>query len=147
LEVAVTVYYRGPNARITADFFESSGLTTGRVSIGDIGRVMIAGPKRVGSESLRSQTAVGCGSAAFITIGSLLARLDAAERLSILVLSLATIASLVVFGDRRRRSMRMWEIWATLGGGLACIFRSTDETEFGQVCRALRRALEARDGC
>jgi hypothetical protein len=37
---------------------------------------------------------------------------------------------------------RMYELWARFRGELVQLFRSRDEQEFGQVCRALVRARE-----
>ncbi|WP_433217324.1 DUF6232 family protein [Dactylosporangium sp. CS-047395] len=36
-----------------------------------------------------------------------------------------------------------WELWGTYRGEVVPLWASRDETEFGQVCRALQRALEA----
>ena len=46
-------------------------------------------------------------------------------------------------GYRRGPQRSVWQLWAYHQGVLTLLWISRDETEFGQVCRALQRAIEA----
>jgi uncharacterized protein DUF6232 len=128
----VLVFYRGPRALITQQFFEVGRL---RYAIEDLTEPHIV---RLGPEAGPGVWVLGLSAlfAAFLVVpvvgpGSKLAA------------GVATAAVLIgsVVGSRRRSPVR-WELVASSQGQPVTLFDSADQTEFDQVCRGLRRALE-----
>ena len=53
------------------------------------------------------------------------------------------VRDLAAISRRRGGRRRGWQLWAYYQGRPTLLWASTDETEFGQVSRALLRAVEA----
>jgi hypothetical protein len=64
----------------------------------------------------------------------------------VLALAMLTLGAAAAAGSwYARRGRRRWELRARYRGAEACLFATSDETTFGQVRRAVVRALEARE--
>jgi hypothetical protein len=85
-----------------------------------------------------SHSAAGCA-AVFATAVPATFNVPAAWLLAVLVLALS-ISSAGMFS---RKYLRVWELRAMYRGMNVCLFSTTDVQTFGQVRRALIRALEA----
>jgi Family of unknown function (DUF6232) len=137
--VTVTVFYRGLHAVITQEFFETTQPARLQFTIKDFTDVHIVriepplgeGRRSVGLSTLAAALLV-------VPLVGLVSQISAG--LAAVVFLSGSLLSL-----RRRKAVR-WELVATLMGRPVTLFESDDRTEFDQVCRALRRALEQQVG-
>jgi len=126
------VFYRGQRATITQHVFETVR----------IGRLQYAITRLVGVHIVRH----GSGREPVLGMSALGAALlvvpilqPASSVLAALAAGVLLVGAIV---SMRRRDPVRWELVATYDGRPVTIFESEDQTEFDQVCRGLRRALE-----
>jgi hypothetical protein len=152
----MTVFYRGPGARITDEVFEARSPCHRRFVIRDIRHLYLthraSGPDVSARAQLRAGSAGVAGAAAVaaavgwpaLATTSVPSAVAAgfAGALILIAASSVTFAACV-----RVPSARVHELWAVYRGRMTCLFNTTDERTFGQVRRALVRALEqVQDG-
>ncbi|WP_127503918.1 DUF6232 family protein [Actinoplanes solisilvae] len=127
------VFYRGRRALITEHVFETVHVARLQFSISKLAEVHIIrcpGPERGGR---------------FLGLSALLAALLIVPIVGLELKVVAAAAGLFLIGSMRalrRRAPVRWKLAATYDGQLMTLFESEDQTEFDQVCRGLRRALE-----
>lgn len=147
----VTVFYRGPCAHITHEVFESRCPYHRRYNIRDIRQIYLARrarePAYSDSSQLRARSAGLAGVAAVaVALGG--PALSAASMPPAVTAGLAALlvvvalASAAVAACLRVQPARVYELWALYQDELTCLFLTTDERVFGQVKRALVRAVE-----
>lgn len=147
----MTVFYQGPCARVTHEVFETRSPHHRRFMIRDIRHLYLASRARDPNESDRAQ--IRTGSAGVASVAAVAAAvgwpaLSATSMPSIATAGLATAlivvaASALTFAAcLRAPSARVHELWAVYQGRMVCLFNTTDERTFGQVRRALVRAIE-----
>jgi hypothetical protein len=139
----MTILYRGPGARITHEVFEAQTPYPQSYVIRELRYVHViretVADVAVGSTSFRvCSTALTGISAAFTAAGSPV--FDSPP--TTVVAALVAAASSVLSVQGWRLHSRPRTIWAIHRGQLVCLFTSHDRHEFGQVRRALLRALE-----
>ena len=139
----MTILYRGPGARITHEVFEAHAPYPQSYVIRDLRYVHVvretAADVAVGSASFRvCSTALTGISAAFTAAGSPM--LDSPLTTAVAAFVAAVSSALSVRGWLVHA--RPHTIWAIHRGRLVCLFTTYDRREFGQVRRALLRALE-----
>ncbi|MET7400540.1 DUF6232 family protein [Dactylosporangium sp. NPDC005572] len=129
------LFYRGPRARITHCSFE----TGVHYRVADFARVWVVVPREPAVPLLE----VSCSSGALAVVAVVATQPGAPHAVGwVFLLLTAGIAAGFVRRRRRARTARR-ELWAYIpGGGLVRIFTTADPVEFGQVRRALQRAIE-----
>jgi hypothetical protein len=142
----MTVFYRGPGVRITHARFEVWSPTYRWFAIRDLRQVQVVerlvdpapvGPVRAGSTGVAGAAAVA------VAVGS---QTTAPPALALALLALLAGSVAVSGACWRVRRVRQ-ELVAVHRGRLVRLYRGTDPRTFGQVRRALTRALEqAGDG-
>lgn len=135
-----TTYYRSPQVLITNERFVWRAAAPPRVyrvrELSDVGIVRgDADPHRVRTVHVAATVAV-IAVTAWPLVNS-----PAMAVLGILIVGIPLVAAIA----SHRSQPRSWEIRATYGGHEVVLYASTDYTTFGQVGRALRRAIEAND--
>jgi Family of unknown function (DUF6232) len=134
---SMVVYYRGPDAKITNRDIETWCPHYQHFAIAELWEVRIAevppGPADVRSTGL----ALGL----FATGAVGLACLPASGGCLAMTALTAGAAVAAFHAVRLRRAEYL--ITTRRGDGIVCLYRTTDERVFGQVRRALARALEA----
>jgi hypothetical protein len=130
------IFYPGPGIRITGRSLElQSGL---RVRIPHRGRVLVVTPPVAGG-SWAVRTYCSAGAAGLVVLQVAGPGDGHAPGLVFAIL----VGGIVVDLARRRRSGRSrQELWVDVGGRLVRLYSSHDPVEFGQVRRALLRAIE-----
>jgi hypothetical protein len=131
----VPVFYRGRRALITHEVFETTQVCRRQFVIGELANVHIV-RHDPGSDSGNRVLGMSALVAALVVVPVVGPASEMLAGLSVVVLLAGAVASL------RRRSPVRWQLVATWGEQPIVLFESTDETEFQQVCRGLRRALE-----
>ena len=142
----MTIYYRGRCARITHEVFEQKGLvpqsfkltelrgirvTRGAQAILDVGTP----PVRLFSKYLAAPAAVAA-SAGWLVFHS---------PPMFLAASLLLVSSLAAWVCCRPTAVRPYELWVLYRGQWTLLFAEPDRSVFGQVKRALGRAIEAQE--
>jgi hypothetical protein len=139
----MALYYLSRSVKITGTTFASYGQPTFVANLRDLSGVCAV--RRAGlAELFKTSSFKVCTSGA---VGfSVVLTTSGASFADVTWLSIAglSLAMLVALGGllamwRRRVSM---ELWAVHCGEPVCLFRTNDRLLFGQVSRALRRALE-----
>jgi hypothetical protein len=147
----MTVFYEGPCAHITHEVFEARCPHHRYFMIRDIRRLYLAhrpaGSGAPGRSQIRAGSAGIAGAAAVAaTIGWPI--LDATSMPPVATVGLATtlilgVASSMAFAACVWvRPGRVHELWGVYRGRTVCLFGTTDARMFGQVKRALVRAIE-----
>lgn len=126
----MTILYRGPRGLVTHDAIATVHVGWRRLPVRDLQTIHIVRVRPDGSRRLMSLSALLI---ALLTIP--LAGWPAGI-LSVAVL-IAAVAGLTLGGRRDR-----WDLTADHQGVHTVLFTSTDQREFDQLCRALRRVLE-----
>jgi hypothetical protein len=130
------VYYRGSNVLVTDDVFVWRTEPPRIFAIRDLHDVRIVHDD---APMPPASGYVGAGALAVIAAGWPLIDNPAAYVAAFLLLALPGAATILCWRMRPRR----WQLRAEQGGQDVTLFTATDATVFGQVARALRRALEA----
>ncbi len=127
----MTILYRGPRGLVTHDAITTVHVGWRRLPVRDLQAIHIV---RVRPDSGRRLMGV---SALLIPV---LAIPFAAGWPPVIMVAgiLAAVVALLVVGGQRDR----WDLTADHLGVRTILFTSTDQREFDQLCRALRRALE-----
>ncbi|WP_250002283.1 DUF6232 family protein [Actinoplanes sp. M2I2] len=130
-------YYDGPDAMITDDLFIWRGTPAKSFVVRDLRNV---GEARVAAQpaSPAAVLAVAAGTVAAVGAGWTLLEPPTAYAiglLAVLVPFAFTVPSMV-------RRPRGWELHASYRGAVVVLYACGDERQFGQVKRALRRAIE-----
>ena len=134
----MVVYYRGPTALITDRVLEVWSPHRQRFAIADLYDVHVV---RGGADPLAVGPArITAGVAVLIAASWPLLRTPVAWLVAIAFLAASGIVALVCW----RLARCEWELRATYQGYQVQLYRSRDLRVFGQVKRALNRALEAR---
>ncbi|MEV6346371.1 DUF6232 family protein [Actinoplanes sp. NPDC051851] len=130
------VYYEGPRALITLDFFEDVGGGRRRFAVGDLHTVRIVRqhPEGDGNRPVLGVSALAVAVATVPLIGPV------SRALAGVVVS----ALLVQAGWCLRPRLVRWDLVAVYHYRPAILFSSYDQREFDQVCRGLRRCIEHR---
>ncbi|HET6529639.1 MAG TPA: DUF6232 family protein [Actinoplanes sp.] len=132
-----TIYYRGPDALITAESFVWRTAEPRIFAIRDLRRVGLVQenlPDRRSGAALVAAMGMGTGAAAgWVVAGAAVGA----------TLGLAAMITLIVAVTARQlHTVRVWQIQATYRGVVTVLYQSPDERVFNQVTRALRRAIE-----
>ncbi len=129
------VFYRGPRALITQQFFEAEQLGRLQFAVKELTEVHVVQLEPEGGPADR-----------LFGLSPLLAALLVVPIVGPgSKLAVGVAAGVVVIGsvmNARRRSPAGWCLVATCHQQTVTLFDSADQTEFGQVSRGLRRALE-----
>lgn len=134
----MSLYYIGPRARITNEVFECLALTQTSFAVGQLKDVHIVRPTVAAREFV---VPVGFFSSAGASVAGLCGDLPGTVRIVVLLLAtLGVLALAAIWTASRHR--RLCELRATYQGHPVCLFQTTDVREFGQVSRALQRAIE-----
>jgi hypothetical protein len=147
----MTVFYRGPCARITHEVFEARSPCYRRFMIRDIRHLYLASRAREPGVSDRAQ--LRAGSAGIASVAAVAAAVGwpaftATSMPSLVTAALATTLILIAASSLafaacvRVPPAQVHELWAVYRGRMVCLFNTTDERTFGQVRRALTRAIE-----
>ncbi|GGQ85605.1 DUF6232 family protein [Couchioplanes azureus] len=133
-------YYRGGEMIITDQALVRLGNGVARYSIRHIGKIGMVRRLRCGRASSGEIAALAALITAGLVVGSVLQK-------PLFPAASAVLAAILAF--RRLRVPKM-ELWAEYRGSVAVLFSTTDPRVFGQVSRALMRAVEScrlrRDG-
>jgi hypothetical protein len=136
-EFAMRIYYRGPDAVVTSEFFVRRGSPPGRFAIRDLRDVCIAPGE---TEGVRlSAIVLPAAVAALVAAAAVSVAGGVALAAGILVAASGTGAACAVVQQHRPRRR---ELRATYRDREVTIYTSTDARVFNQVARALRRAME-----
>lgn len=128
------IYYQGPEAVVTSDFFIRRGSAQGTFAIRDLRDVCIA------PEEVAGLGAVGYPAAAALAAAVVLYELIS-PWLALAVLGVGAVTAGCLAVQLRRRPRRQ-ELRAQYRGTTVSLYASTDARVFNQVSRALRRAIE-----
>jgi hypothetical protein len=132
----MTVYYRGPCARVTHEMFEVWCPRYRSIPIRELRDVRVV---RGGSDPIvvRSTSLAGAAAAAFAVSWPFF------DTPSTWIVGLGLVAaSAAVSGACWRTRPRSYELWATVRTLQVPLFRTRDAQAFGQLQRALVRAME-----
>lgn len=145
----MTIFYRGPCVRITHKVFENRCPTRRSFHIEDLSEICVvvrgAGPPApVGSARIGS-TGVAGAVAVAIAVGHVEGWEAFESPVTMLGMVMLLVISLVVSGSCWLINPIEQELVAEHRGELVTLFRSPDPREFGQVRRALMRAVERLD--
>jgi hypothetical protein len=147
----MTVFYQGPCARITHEVFEARSPHHRRFMIRDIRHLYLA--HRASDPDVSERAQLRAGSAGIASVAAVAAAvgwaaLTSTSLPSVAIAGLAAVliliaaSSLTVAACVRVPPSRVHELWAVYRGRMICLFNTTDERTFGQVRRALTRAIE-----
>jgi hypothetical protein len=128
------LYYRGPDALITAGQFVWLGADAPRAfAIADLRSARLSRRTVKGTWMPAAALGILVLAPGYFLAGSWIARLSL----------VGVAAALVLFTVLRNRAGRRWELRAVAGGHAVTIYSTMDETTFNQVTRALLRVLES----
>jgi Family of unknown function (DUF6232) len=132
------VYYRGPTALVTDRVFEVWCPGHRRYLISDLYSVQVieGGPGSLATGSV----GFVCSSSALALTAAFIVHTAAAA----VACTFVIVTSAAVSGACWRLGRRELQLWGTYGGVLVQLYASLDARTFGQVRRALQRAVEAR---
>ena len=147
----MTVFYQGPCAHITHEVFEARYPHYRCFKIRDIRHLYLA--RRATQPGASDRAQIRAGSAGLAGAAAVAAAvgwpaLSATSMPAIAAGALATILILIAVSSFafaacvRVPPTRVHELWAVYRGRMTCLFDTTDERVFGQVKRALVRAME-----
>ncbi len=142
----MVLFYVGPHARITNEFYvrlgEPYGLPPTRFALDDLTDVCVLQPigEPVGTTAL-----TGCLSSVGVAMVAFSGSLAPALKATTLAIAMVTAVILAMLWSSTRRR-RPLELHATYRDFPVCLLRSANQQEFGQVLRALRRAIEGLSG-
>lgn len=128
------MFYRGRRALITERVFERAHVARLQFAISNLSEVHIvrcSGPGRGGRLLGLSALVAALLIVPIVGLESKIAAGAAA--------GISLVGSILAL---RRRAPVRWRLTALYGGEFITLFESEDQTEFDQVCRGLRRALE-----
>lgn len=122
----MTILYRGPHALVTPEMIATVHVGWRRLPVRDLGTVQIVRVRLDGSRRLLGLSAL----------------LVAVMTVPVAGWPPAVVLAAAAAGLVMRRHRDRWNLTAEHSGARAVLFTSTDQREFDQVCRALRRAVE-----
>lgn len=131
------VYYRGPDALITATQFVWLAEIPRVIPIADLRGADIS--RRRVKGALAPATAAAAAATALVVAPGLVFLTSTEARLSLF----GVAALIVTMAMLRMRTGSRWELIASFRGRSITIYESVDVTAFNQVTRALGRVLEA----
>ncbi len=136
------VYYPGPCVRVTDRAFEVQSPPQA-YEIRDLRHVVAVQRETPIDTCATTIRACLAGITAIAATTAMIdwPRLDEVMIVTAVVASVIVVSTMVVCGMPRPRR-RMQELWAVYRGRPVCLFKTTDELVFGQVRRALLRAIE-----
>ncbi len=148
----MTVFYQGPLALITHEVFEAYSPRYRSFVLRDIGHLYQA-DRSNSAEAPQDRAQIRAGSAGLAGATAVVAAIGwpilhstsmpAFAALVLTVTLIAALASSLAFAACVWvRPTRVRELWAVYRGEMTCLFNTTDERVFGQVRRALVRAME-----
>lgn len=151
----MTVFYRGPCVHVTHEVFEARRPNHSRFMIREIRYPCVS--RRPNDPTARDPGQLKTLSAGVAGVAAVAAAvggpaLTAASMPPIAtagfvgILILAVASSFAFAACVRIRTRHVHELWAVYRGQLVCLFETTDERTFGQVRRALLRAVEQSGG-
>lgn len=149
----MTVFYQGPRAHVTHEVFETRYPDYRCFMIRDIRHLYLARrADRPGSSQRSSVRASSAGIAGVAAVAAAFGwpALSAAAMPPIATAGLAGMLVLIAVSSFafaacvRIQATHVHELWAVYRGRMICLFDTTDERTFGQVKRALVRAIEQR---
>jgi hypothetical protein len=126
----MTILYRGPRGLVTHDVIATVHVGWRRLPIKDLQGIHIVRVRLAGGRRLMSVSALFVALLVIPLTGWPVAILP-------VVVLIATAAGLAVGGQPDR-----WNLTADHLGVRTVLFTSTDQREFDQLCRGLRRAVE-----
>jgi hypothetical protein len=129
----MTILYRGPHGLVTHEVIATVHMRWSRVPVRDLKAIHIVRTRPDDSRLLLGLSALLIVLLTIPVVGW------PAVVLSVVVL-IATVVSLAL--ARRRDRMIPWTLVADRSKVRTVLFMSTDQREFDQFCRALRRAVE-----
>lgn len=139
----MAVLYRGPLARITHEVFEATSPPRHAYPIVELTYVHAVKPTTadatVGSTPVRVCSTALTGAAGIVAVAGP-SVLDSPPATVVAIVVLVLAAVLAIHSWRLHRRPR--EIWAVHNGQLVCLIQTRDQRTFGQIRRALLRALE-----
>ncbi len=149
----MTVFYEGPRARITHKVFEAHFPRYRSFVISEIRHLYVAERPAAGSSATDDRAlsrngsagaAVGIAMVALIAWPILhAAPISPVVRAGLAATLVVAVVCAVAFAAYLwLRPWRVHELWAVYQGRMTCLFETTDERVFGQVRRALVRAVE-----
>jgi len=127
------LYYRGPDAVITAGQFVWLRETPRAFAIADLRAAHLSRRTVKGTWMPAAAVAALVLAPGYLLVNSWIARVSL----------VGVMAGLVLFTVLRNRAGRRWELRAVAGGQAVTIYSTMDETTFNQVTRALLRVLES----
>ncbi|GIF75399.1 DUF6232 family protein [Asanoa siamensis] len=129
-------YYPGPDVRITDTAFTVLGARSTRFHIKDLVDPYVVRGNRHPAGVVTGRFAIASTVAGIVTWGL-------HDSLFLHVAMLIAIAiPVLVTGAFLRAAPRDYQLWAVHGSAEVCLYSSTHPTRFGQVRRALVRAVE-----
>lgn len=130
------IYYPGPDVRITDKEFTVLGDRPVRFRIKDLVDPYVVRGDRHPAGVVTGRFAIGTAIAGTVSWGT-------HDSLTLHVAMLIAIAiPVLVTGACLRVSPRTYQLWARHGSTAVCLYSSTHPARFGQVRRALVRAVE-----
>jgi hypothetical protein len=133
----MTVFYRSQELLISRDAFVPL-FSPDQFALADLRRIQVSrGASDTGARRLATNAAVGA-LALVATVGLLT---DAPRGWALAVVGIVGTAALALISHAVRRPR--WQLQAEHNGATILLYSTTDERTFGQVKRALVRALEA----
>jgi len=130
-------YYRGPDAVVTDELFIWRGTPLRSFVVRELEHV---GVVRVTAEPANPTAVLAVAAATVAAIGAGWTLLDPPAAYAVGLL--AVLVPLAFTMPSMARRPRGWELRATYRGAGVVLYTCADERQFGQVKRALRRALE-----
>jgi Family of unknown function (DUF6232) len=137
----MTTFYPGPYARVTHKVFEVWHPRHRAFALRDVAYAYVV-PGTVGAhrDKIRVCSAGSSGLAVLILALARFAGNWPTTASAVVLLA----ASAMIFGASLAAGRRPHELWGIYQGRPTCLFQTTDERVFGQVSRALLRAIQHR---
>jgi hypothetical protein len=132
------VLYRSPDLFITDRLFVVRRSPRARYAVAELRNVHVVCEEiRHAGQALARY--MGAWAVVMVVVSMLL------DSPAVLALALLTLGASAAIGTLSIRRQRRWELRARHRNSEVCLFTSSDETAFGQVRRAVVRALEANE--
>jgi hypothetical protein len=141
----MTIFYRGPCVRITHKVFETRCPTYRSFLIAELRDVRVMERAADPPAAVNSARAGSTGVAGAMAVAIALGYAGGWQALTMLGLVVLLIVSMAVSGACWWISSTEHELVAVYRGELVTLHHSPDAEEFGQVSRALMRAIEQLD--
>jgi hypothetical protein len=137
----MATFYRSPGVLVTTDVFQRGWPDPEQFRIRDLRRVraMTARPRHATVNAVT-------GAGVVLVAGATGVPLVEGKQIWLAVAALLAAGPTVMCGACMRRRQQVWELRAVYHGAPVLLLRTPDERMFGQVKRALVRALEANRG-